>query len=62
MIKVQGPRTQDYYYKTAHSPEYTVEYWLDGVLIEQIDSDVMPNASALWRDNFAHQYPGVETQ
>lgn len=61
MIRVQGPRDQDFYYKPKHRTEYSVQYWLDGVLVETIDTVCEPDPQALWRENFAQAYPGVET-
>lgn len=60
-VKVQGPNLQDYYYKSKPSVEYTVQYWLDGMVVEQFETATLPDPKAYWRENFAHLYPEVDS-
>lgn len=58
MIRVQGPRLQDSYYKTNDKNIY-VEFSINGESIIAYKCAQEPNYVELWREEMAQLYPQV---
>lgn len=58
MIKVQGPRDEDFYYKTNDKNIY-VEFHINSQPIIAYKCAQEPNYVELWREEMAQLYPLV---
>lgn len=60
MIRVQGPRETDFYYKETVLDLFTVSYFVEGELVYSFEIKELPNLKQYWEENLAHLYPNVK--